>query len=150
MKKELVRINGWFSLEASDVILKKLGEEKRGNENGLYRLTTYEDVVTGTKFYSFGYLTADAADRPGHRGEWSSNSTMINEIFGVKITECAVKEMNDNIFISMAHDISHLEEIIPEDFEVRTDKTVPTHYSAYPKPDKVEKYGDWGFRKVEI
>jgi len=56
-------------------------------ENGRYRLTKWAN--RRMPIYSFGYLTDCMESRPGHRGEWSSNSSQINKKFNTDLIEIA-------------------------------------------------------------
>lgn len=78
------------------------------NDDGEYRLTSYN--VEGLTIYTFGWFADDAKSRPGHGGEWSSNSTNINEVFGVNLTEIGV----DGIAASI--DVDVLKSLLGEEF----------------------------------
>lgn len=70
------------------------------DETGEYRLRTYQHPVI--PIYSFGYMynEENKSRRPGHQGEWSSNSTAINPVFGVNLYEVGV----DNISVAVPMD----------------------------------------------
>jgi hypothetical protein len=92
MKLKIDFFNGHenFRLEnlnlTGEVAIKTLRDEDRG---GTWRLTThYTDG--GVNVYSFGFLTDDLNERPGHGGEWSSRCEIINKVFDENLTECAI------------------------------------------------------------
>ena len=55
---------------------------------GVLRLTSY--YFDGHTFYSYGLYYNDRNQRPGHGGEWSSNSMFINERFNTDMFECSL------------------------------------------------------------
>lgn len=63
---------------------------KKG-EYGEFRFRTYNyDEIP---IHGFGFMHDDPQRRPGHGGEWSSNSESINPIFGVDVMEVAVDQI---------------------------------------------------------
>jgi len=66
-------------------------------DGGIYRLSEY--AVEDLKIYSFGFLTHNRDQRPGHGGEWSSNCQRINQVFDVNITEIGMDGMSAAIDI---------------------------------------------------
>lgn len=68
------------------------------NDSATFRLTEYE--VEGFTFYSFGILCDKMEDRPGHKGEWSSNQTMVKELFGLELLPIGL----DGIGVSMSYE----------------------------------------------
>lgn len=111
-----VRINDNFEVHLIVDSYTKVNEQFIEEPQGKFRLTTYVSDE-GIKLYTFGYTVYDPKQKPGHGGEWSSNSTCINEKFGVKIAGCAVKCLSDdcpNVLFSMACDIEWIKSIKPD------------------------------------
>jgi hypothetical protein len=92
MKLTFERINATFEPHCTVESLEKVDEKFVEKPEQRFRLTTFVDEL-GNKFYDYGLWYKDASQRPGHGGEWSSNPTTINRIFGVHIMECAVKDL---------------------------------------------------------
>jgi hypothetical protein len=59
-----------------------------GNEDHEFILRKFE-VGLQVPFYTFGLMYRDERKRPGHHGEWSSRSSVINSIFGTDLLEVA-------------------------------------------------------------
>jgi hypothetical protein len=59
------------------------------DDEGEFRLRTYSHPEIPC-LHSFGLYLFDAKQRPGHGGEWSSRTQIINHIFDVNLMECAV------------------------------------------------------------
>ena len=137
------RINGDFELEASDVIIVNVKEVKNGNEDRMYRLTTYRDAITGTNFYSFGVYTPD--NKPGHGGEWSSNAKHINTIFNTDITECTVQNRGETIRYAMACEADFVRQHIPDCLEELDDDISVCCL----KTTNEGKYGNWGYCRID-
>ena len=78
---------------------KKIEEQKKTVNGGTFRLTKYqlEDVV----FYTFGFMTDDINQRPGHGGEWSSNEDSIKNHFGIELLGIGL----DNMAVSVTYDV---------------------------------------------
>lgn len=111
-----VRINDNFEVHLVVQSYAKVDEQYVEGPEGNFRLTTYLSDK-GIKLYTFGYNVFDPKAKPDHGGEWSSNSTCINEKFGVKIAECAVKCMTGNCpgsLMAMACDIEWIKSIKPD------------------------------------
>lgn len=69
------------------------------NDRGVYRLSKFShDEIP--EAYNFGFMADNPQERPGHGGEWSSNSNAINQAFGTNIWEIAV----NNVSISVPFD----------------------------------------------
>jgi hypothetical protein len=49
------------------------------------RLRFYRDGAF--RWYTFGIMSKNPNNRPGHGGEWSSNAKFINEVFGIKLVD---------------------------------------------------------------
>jgi|688.fasta_scaffold17891_19 hypothetical protein len=65
----------------------------KDEDGGIYRLTKYEHPE-GIPVHTFGFLTHNVKHRPGHGGEWSSNSTAVNKVFNVDIYEIALDQIS--------------------------------------------------------
>ena len=83
-----------------------------------YRLTVYtalDDKVNEEMidYYSFGVTVEHG--KPGHGGEWSSNSGQINRKFGKNIMECTVQENGHNW--AMAVDVDTIKPWLPDILE---------------------------------
>lgn len=87
----------------------KVSEITKRLNNGTYRLTTY--TSGGLTFYSYGFLTDSLDERPGHKGEWSSNCSNINGVFGMNITEVGIDSM------ATAIDVGKLEELLGDKYK---------------------------------
>lgn len=85
----------------------RTGDEKTiERSNGdVFRLTAHK--AGSLTVYTFGLMCKDPKERPGHGGEWSSNSDTINEMFGVDIRECGYNG------ISCAIDINDMKAFAP-------------------------------------
>ena len=59
--------------------------------DGQYRLRKY--LAGDLEVFTFGFMATDPRKRPGHGGEWSSNSEQINQVFGVNLRECAYNQI---------------------------------------------------------
>jgi hypothetical protein len=68
------------------------------NDSATFRLTEYD--VEGFTFYTFGILCDKMEDRPNHKGEWSSNDSMVKELFGLELLPIGL----DGISASMSYD----------------------------------------------
>jgi hypothetical protein len=88
----------WINIKPTEQVI------VRGDE-GEYRLRTYShpDIPV---LCSFGFWYYDEKRRPGHGGEWSSNSRVINEVFGTDLYEVALDQ------ISMAVSLKWLKEVL--------------------------------------
>lgn len=92
MKLKIDFFNGYenFKLEninvTGEVSTKTLYDD---SSDGQWRLTTYS-TDAGINVYSFGFLPDDVNERPDHGGEWSSRCDIINQVFDVNLTECAI------------------------------------------------------------
>jgi len=78
------------------------------DNGGEYRLTSYD--IEGLTIYTFGLFLDNPKARPGHGGEWSSNSTNINEVFNINIIEIGVDGL------AAAIDINVLKDLLGETF----------------------------------
>lgn len=67
-------------------------KRREGKDSGEYRLRSY--ACLEAPIYSFGFFCDDPKKRPGHGGEWSSNHTSINQVFGVNLYEIAIDQMS--------------------------------------------------------
>lgn len=74
------------------------------NERGEFRLREYKHPEITV--FSFGFMCHNPVERPGHGGEWSSNSKAINEVFGTDLIEVAL----DNV--SCAVSLKWLKELL--------------------------------------
>jgi hypothetical protein len=63
-----------------------------GTHTGEYRLRKYEHPEIPV--YDFGFWTDEPKLRPGHGGEWSSNSEAINKVFGTNLLEIALDQLS--------------------------------------------------------
>lgn len=90
MKLRINFYNGYenFGLEEIQVTGEVSTKTLRANK-GTWRLTTYS-TDAGVNVYSYGFLTDDLNERPGHGGEWSSRCEIINQVFDVNLMECSV------------------------------------------------------------
>lgn len=97
MKLRINFYNGYenFGLEEIKVTGEVLTKTLRANK-GTWRLTTYS-TDAGVNVYSYGFLTDDLNERPGHGGEWSSRCDIINQVFDVNLTECSVNSWSASI-----------------------------------------------------
>ncbi len=96
----------------------------RTNAKGQFRLTHY-----GHDIYSFGYTTFDTDERPGHGGEWSSNSMAINKEYNIQLTEIGV----DGFAMAIKTDI--LKSILPKSMKLEMSSLF---YHVLPSDDTVE------------
>lgn len=62
------------------------------DNRGEYRLRKYNQGTI--PLYAFGFMAKEPKERPGHGGEWSSNSTQINKVFGTDLYEVAVDQIS--------------------------------------------------------
>src|SRR5437868_4060870 len=76
----------WYSKYVTNGIFRNGGEYK-------LRFHAHEDLY----IYSFGFLADDPTQRPGHKGEWSSNAQHINKLFDMELTEVAI----DNVAVAV-------------------------------------------------
>jgi hypothetical protein len=131
MEIKFTRINDSYELYALVAPLEKVSEQFKEVPTGIARLTTYQSE--GVNFYSFGLNAFD--NKPGHGGEWSSNSGYINEVFGTDIIECAVRETNSpySSYTAMACDKSFLKSVTPKTLEFRNGSLYQT--MDYPRGD---------------
>lgn len=144
MKLKFTRINDYFELYADIEPLVKVSEQFNEVETGVARLTTYQSE--GVNFYSFGLNTHE--NKPGHGGEWSSNSHYINEVFGVDIVECAIRESNSHYtsYTAMACEKAFLKSVTPKTLEYRNGRLY--QLMDYPRGDDyfqsttIDKDGD--------
>src|SRR5262245_29048425 len=67
-------------------------QTKQDGDRGEYRLRKYNHPEI--PIYSFELWLNDASHRPGHGGEWSSNSMSINRAFGTNLLEVAVDQIS--------------------------------------------------------
>lgn len=88
---KFTRVNEWFEPSFRVKSLKQLSETLVKTSTGVARLTRYTSNK-GVEFYSFGVLSSDIGNRPGHGGEWSSNAEFINKVFGVDLISCVVED----------------------------------------------------------
>jgi hypothetical protein len=117
-KIEFVRINENFEPYITVDNLVK-GEDKTVKAHGgTFRLTSYTDEE-GNEYFSFGYMVDDVKQRPGHGGEWSSNSKAINEVFGIDLIECAIKELKGQYSSFFAMAIKRSNVSLPYNLELR-------------------------------
>ena len=49
--------------------------------------------------FTFGFMCNNPKERPGHGGEWSSNSTAINKVFGTDLIEIALDQLACSVSI---------------------------------------------------
>jgi hypothetical protein len=90
MKWTYVRINQHFEPYLEVDSYSKIFNEIKKVDDGEFRLTTYE-TNEGLKLYTYGFMATNPNERPGHGGEWSSNSTTINKVFSLNLCGIAVK-----------------------------------------------------------
>ena len=80
--------NGYYNIVIDNVgELTEIETNIIEDERGKWRLTAYVDKQ-GNTYYSFGVFTPN--NLPGHGGEWSSRTEVINEVFGTDLIECGV------------------------------------------------------------
>ena len=129
---KFVRINENYEIHMTVDHYEKVDEQFVEEPQGKFRLTTYK-TNSGITLYTFGYTKYNKNQKPDHGGEWSSNSTCINEKFGVKIIECAVKSIKGdypNCLMAMACDIEWAKSVMPKVLEWRVE-SVYTDGSMY-------------------
>lgn len=102
----LYTIGGYDSWNVKNT---KIIRDERPEHAGEYRLREYDCVEI--PIFSFGFMADDKHHRPGHGGEWSSNSSNINKIFGTNIIEVAVDQ------VSVAVPIEWLKELLGDNVE---------------------------------
>lgn len=104
-------------------------------DTGEYRLRKYSHPAIPIHSFGFMYDEAHANQRPGHRGEWSSNSTAINRMFNTTLLEVAVDQ------ISVAVPIEWLKELLGDRVIWETHDIyghIITHVVGHPN-----KYESW-------
>jgi hypothetical protein len=144
MEIKFTRINDSYELYALVAPLEKVSEQFKEVPTGIARLTIYQSE--GVNFYSFGLNTFD--NKPGHGGEWSSNSRYINEVFGTDIIECAVRETHSSCssYTAMACDKSFLKSVTPKTLEFRNGSLYQTidypHGDDYFMSTTIDKEGN--------
>jgi len=114
---------------------KIIRDETPGHE-GEYRLREYKHAEI--PIFTFGFFADDAKQRPGHGGEWSSNSPVINRVFGTTLREIAVDQM------SVAVPIEWLKELLGDNVEWGASMWSPNYLEIksakdYPNPE----YDQW-------
>lgn len=144
---QFVRINSHFEpfittdkiekIDKQVVHINEKNELCEADSEKLYaeiRLTSYKDGDDNL-YYSFGLLTKDPIHRPGHGGEWSSNSLAINNFFQKDLRECAVRTEKDQVWCAMA--IARNDIDLPDNLEWRWDglfqSIMPKHGILLPK-----------------
>ncbi len=105
MRIFLCFFNGHWNIYfyGKEIDFKDFTLETRGNQRGQFRLRTYN---TEAPIYGFGFWCDNPKERPGHGGEWSSNSDTINSQFGTNLKELAYNQM------SMAAPLPWIKEMI--------------------------------------
>jgi hypothetical protein len=83
-----------YTEEGYEGWIRKMHQAVIPNEEGEYRLRKYD--CSEAPIFSFGYMynEENAHKRPGHGGEWSSNSMTINKVFGTNLIEVAIDQMS--------------------------------------------------------
>jgi len=81
-------------------------------KHGILRLTIYQ--YKSLFFYSFGIFYDEEQDRPGHNGEWSSNSDYIYLMTGIRLFETSLNRFSvaipqDKVLDLINDDIFYLE-----------------------------------------
>lgn len=61
-------------------------------DSGEFNLRVYNHPEI--PIHSFGFMASNPKERPGHGGEWSSNSGQINKVFGTNLYEVAVDQIS--------------------------------------------------------
>lgn len=79
-------------------------EQKVSNDHGTFRLTTY--LAGDLEIFTFGFYASDPKERPGHGGEWSSNSHAIRQVFGEDLKEIAYNGLACAIRIEDAKELA--------------------------------------------
>lgn len=74
-----------INLKSEDIAIEKTNEQEQRDERGSYRLSYYDNGI-----YSYGYTVDNDADKPGHGGEWSSNTARIGHVFGIDLIAIGV------------------------------------------------------------
>lgn len=82
------------------------------DNGGVYRLTKYN--VEGLDIFTYGYLTKDLKQRPGHGGEWSSSCQQINSVFNTNLTEIGLDQIACSIDIDVLRGLLGPEYVINE------------------------------------
>lgn len=72
-------------------------DEIEGHE-GEYRVRKYAHPEI--PIHTFGWMADNPKQRPGHGGEWSSNSITINKIFKTNLIEIAVDQLSCSVPIT--------------------------------------------------
>jgi len=85
-------------------------EEYKDVSGGKMRLTKYKHDEIPC-LYSFGLTIDDPKHKPGHGGEWSSNSYEVNKLFNTDLKEVVVNQM------SVAVSLEWLKELLKDKVE---------------------------------
>lgn len=99
-KETVGAYNEWLGKHTTETKPLKEGDK----EIGEVRLRTY--THPNIPLYSYGLMLNEPKQRPGHGGEWSSNSRTINQFFGTNLIEAAVDG------IAMAVPVDWIKEIL--------------------------------------
>jgi len=69
------------------------------SRSGEWRLRKHDGQIQ-IPLYTFGYMADRLEARPGHGGEWSSRSSIVNEVFGVQLMEIAYNRVSCAVLVS--------------------------------------------------
>ena len=123
----------------------------KDDEKGQYRLRQH--LHPEIPVYSFGFMANNPKYRPGHGGEWSSNSRQILNIFGEDLLEIALDQiscaapiswlkqvMGDKVIWKEHHIYGHIiTDVVGEKSEMYKWITIPLEIEDYRRAEEIRK-----------
>jgi len=111
-------------------------------DHGEYRLRQYLHPA-GIPVFSYGLFAHDPKQRPGHGGEWSSNTNTINRVFSTTLLEAALDS------IAVAFPITWLKDLLGDQVTWDT-HDIYGHWITHVKGIAKPTYCQWVELKPQI